>query len=168
MQRFKKILLVTDGEERSIAGLERAAALAIRNQAQLTVVKTFNLLPSHLQRLVIPLQSEDLWQIAADEESAHLERFVARTRQTAPTFATKILCGTPFLEIIREVLRNQHDLVMITAEGKIDEVLFGSTSMHLMRKCPCPVWVMSGPADAICKYPSGRGSGSFRRGTPLP
>ena len=33
---------------------------------------------------------------------------------------------------------------MITAEGKsaLAEMLFGSTSMHLMRKCPCPVWVM--------------------------
>ena len=37
-----------------------------------------------------------------------------------------------------------HDLVIMTAEGKdgFRERLFGSTSMHLMRECPCPVWVM--------------------------
>ena len=42
------------------------------------------------------------------------------------------------------MLRNQHDLVMMTAEGKggVKDLFFGSTSMHLMRKCPCPVWVM--------------------------
>jgi len=42
------------------------------------------------------------------------------------------------------VLREGHDLVMMTAEGPLGlkKVLFGSTSMHLMRKCPCPVWVM--------------------------
>jgi universal stress protein E len=52
--------------------------------------------------------------------------------------------GTPFMEIIREVLRKKHDLVIMTAEGSagLRERLFGSTSMHLMRKCPCPVWVM--------------------------
>ena len=42
------------------------------------------------------------------------------------------------------MLRSDHDLVMITAEGRagLRERLFGSTAMHLMRKCPCPVWVL--------------------------
>ena len=33
---------------------------------------------------------------------------------------------------------------MITAEGRkgLKEWLFGNTIMHLMRKCPCPVWVI--------------------------
>jgi nucleotide-binding universal stress UspA family protein len=32
----------------------------------------------------------------------------------------------------------------MTAEGSggLKERLFGSTSMHLMRKCPCPVWII--------------------------
>ena len=48
------------------------------------------------------------------------------------------------MEIIREVLREKHDLVIMTAEGDegLKTRLFGSTSLHLMRKCPCPVWVM--------------------------
>jgi nucleotide-binding universal stress UspA family protein len=54
------------------------------------------------------------------------------------------LSGVPFLEIIREVLRGDHDLVMTTAKGRtsLRERFFGSTTMHLMRKCPCPVWVV--------------------------
>ena len=42
-----------------------------------------------------------------------------------------MLRGTPFLEIIREVLRNRHDVVMITAEddGSLKRMLFGSTTM---------------------------------------
>ena len=45
-----------------------------------------------------------------------------------------------FLEIIREVLRNGHDLVIKAAEsgGLLDRV-FGSNDMHLLRKCMCPV-----------------------------
>ena len=52
--------------------------------------------------------------------------------------------GISFLEIIRQVLREQHDLVITTAEEKkgIRAHLFGTTSMHLMRKCPCSVWVV--------------------------
>jgi hypothetical protein len=46
--------------------------------------------------------------------------------------------------MIRQVLRDQHDLVILAAEGKngVKERLFGGTSMQLMRKCPCPVWVI--------------------------
>ena len=144
MRRFRNILLVTDGEDRSMTTLDRAAALAGRNQAQLTVVSVLESLPSELQRLMLAMHPEDLWQIAADERREQLERFVARIWPGEIGVTAKILCGTQFLEIIREVLRNQHDLVMMTAEGKggVKDVLFGSTSMHLMRKYPCPVWVM--------------------------
>ena len=52
--------------------------------------------------------------------------------------------GVSFLEIIRQVLREQHDLVITTAEETkgIRARVFGATSMNLMRKCPCPVWVV--------------------------
>lgn len=54
---------------------------------------------------------------------------------------TKVLVGTPFLEIIREVLRSRHDLVVKAAEGGRRALLFGNTDLHLLRKCPCPVWI---------------------------
>ena len=78
------------------------------------------------------------------EESQRLEQWVGFIRQSGVQASGEMLYGMPFLEIIREVLRNEHDLVMTTAEGRGDlkERLFGSTTMHLMRKCPCPVWVV--------------------------
>ena len=56
----------------------------------------------------------------------------------------KVAEGISFLEIIRQGLRDQHDLVITTAEEVqgIRARVFGPTSMHLMRKCPCPVWVV--------------------------
>lgn len=74
----------------------------------------------------------------------YFEKIIASIRQAGVQANGKVLYGTPFLEIIREVLRNEHDLVMIAAEGGggLKEMLFGSTTMHLMRKCPCPVWVV--------------------------
>ena len=79
-----------------------------------------------------------------DEESRRLERWVDVVRQSSLQADGKILYGTSFLQIIREVLRNGHDLVMTTAQGgsNLKERFFGSTTMHLMRKCPCPVWVV--------------------------
>ena len=56
---------------------------------------------------------------------------------------TRVLEGIPFLEIIREVLRNGRDLVIKVPETRdfLDR-LFGSEDMHLLRKCPCPVWLI--------------------------
>ena len=73
-----------------------------------------------------------------------MEEAVASIQGKAGNVSCQILQGRPFVEIIRRVLRDKHDLVIIPAEGKIrfKEHIFGSTSMHLMRKCPCPVWVI--------------------------
>jgi nucleotide-binding universal stress UspA family protein len=87
----------------------------------------------------------DVQEYIVQEEKHDLEQVVASIRQAGVQVSSKVLFGSPFLEIIREVLRGGYDLVMIAAEGRIGlkETLFGSTTMHLMRKCPCPVWVMN-------------------------
>ena len=56
---------------------------------------------------------------------------------------TKVLRSTSFLEIIREVLRNGRDLVIKNPETRdwLDRI-FSSADMHLLRKCPCPVWLI--------------------------
>ena len=56
---------------------------------------------------------------------------------------TRVLVGTSFLEIIREVLRNGHDLVIKCPESPdwLDR-FFSGDDMHLLRKCPCPVWLV--------------------------
>lgn len=78
------------------------------------------------------------------EEQRSIQQFVTAIRQAGILVKSKTLYGIPFIEITREVLRSQHDLVMITAEGNdsLKGTWFGSATLHLMRKCPCPVWVI--------------------------
>jgi nucleotide-binding universal stress UspA family protein len=78
------------------------------------------------------------------QEGQRLEQWADYAQRRGVQVNTKILYGTPFLEIIRLVLRRDHDLVMTTAQGRsnLRDRVFGSTTMHLMRKCPCPVWVV--------------------------
>ena len=142
VQRFKNILLSDDVRVERKAALERAVALARRNQAQLTVVGIVEALPREL-RMITVLNPSDLQEMVMEERREQLEHLIASIKHDDLQVTAKVLFGTPFLEIIREVLRNKHDLVMINAErkGRLNETLFGSTEMHLMRKCPCPVWV---------------------------
>lgn len=52
-----------------------------------------------------------------------------------------MLVGKAFVEIIREVLRNGRDLVIKSVDSSGSR-LFGGTDMKLLRKCPCPVWMI--------------------------
>jgi universal stress protein E len=143
MQRFKNILLVIDGNTWSKEAFERASMLAKRDQARLTAIDVVEELPRGVRMQVKSMLSLDLQRIVTQERSKRLKKFIASQTQKVKV-RSKVLCGTPFLEIIRQVLRDRHDLVMVTAEGKsrLKEILFGRTTLHLMRKCPCPVWVM--------------------------
>jgi nucleotide-binding universal stress UspA family protein len=86
----------------------------------------------------------DIWELIIKEEKHNLEQFVATIQHAGIQAKSKTVYGIPFITIIQEVLQNQHDLVMITADGRGDfkKILFGNTTMHLMRKCPCPVLVI--------------------------
>lgn len=144
MQRFKNILLVIDNRAESKATLEHAVDLCHRNQASLTVV---DIVEDWSREAELWLTSDVLSELRAHElevRENHLKHLVDPIRQEGIEVRTRVLPGTPFLTIIREVLRNNLDLVIMTADGDggLKDRLFGSTSMHLMRKCPCPVWVI--------------------------
>ncbi len=48
-----------------------------------------------------------------DEEGQRLEQWVDSIRRSGVPVDGKMLHGTPLLQIIREVLRNEHDLVRL-------------------------------------------------------
>ena len=88
--------------------------------------------PSKLQDLLTSQRLGELAKLATSVEKAGVE------------VSTKVLVGTPFIEIIREILGHGHDLVVKATEGRGGKTkrLFGSTDLHLMRECPCAVWIV--------------------------
>jgi universal stress protein E len=144
MKRFRNILLVADGKSDGETALKRAVAVAKNNKARLTVVKVVDKLPHDLQLLKTAVLEEDIQKLIIREHLKQLNDFIAPIKDDGIHVNVKVLTGTPFLEITKEVLRNKHDLVITTAEGKggLKEMLFGATTMHLMRKCPSPIWVI--------------------------
>lgn len=142
MTIFKSILCVVDIREDCTAALERAVTLAENNQASLTVVDV-------VDRMTAGIGMPDGGPISAELQSrmvtAHvqeLEILVDPYRQQVP-IKTKMRSGTRFLEIIRQVLSDGHDLVIKVPEqlAWLDR-LFGSDDMNLLRECPCPVWLV--------------------------
>ena len=130
MKRFKNILVVYNDMVGDEDVLIQAIALAERNKARLTLIE------------VAKNASTSANQLA--ERRKRLCRVGSSIDRHGLVVETICRSGKPFLEIIRQVLRGQHDLVIMAAEGGggLKNLFFGGTSMHLMRKCPCPVWIL--------------------------
>ncbi len=142
MKRFNNILFVYESAVDGTMALERAITLAENNQAQLTVVEVMDEPPSIAGVVSGKVSAETIQKAMLEERQERLQRLIETLRTGIP-INTRVLVGTAFLEIIREVLRGQRDLVIKPAHGdSMLDRIFGSNDMHLLRKCPCPVWLM--------------------------
>ncbi len=142
MKRFKAILCVVEPEKAYKPALERAVALAEHNQSSLTVLDVIERVPSGVGMPADGPMTADLQVAMLNARQKQLDALVESYRKRID-IQTKVLKGVPFLEIIREVLRGGHDLLVKIPETHdwLDR-LFGSDDMHLLRKCPCPVWLI--------------------------
>ena len=142
MRRFKNILYVTDSVLKGGDVFERAVTLAENNQASLTVIDVAPRVTAGIGMPEGGPMSADLQAAMVNSHTQELEALVDHYRKRVK-IETKVLVGIPFLETIREVLRNGRDLVIKIPEHRdwLDR-LFGSDDMHLLRKCPCPVWLI--------------------------
>lgn len=146
MQRFKNVLVIYGDRVGDDASLARAAALAKANRARLTIAEVVQDRSSDSRHLLLPptIEEKTLWAERINERRARLERLASALRHDGVRAKSLLLCGTPFLEIIRAVVRNEFDLVISTPEPRrgLRRLFLGSISMHLIRKCPCPVWIL--------------------------
>jgi nucleotide-binding universal stress UspA family protein len=141
MRRFKNILFFADGDAADGAAMRRAIALAERNQARLTVVDVIE--PVETPKKVSTHLGGELTDLLRERRLQMLDALVEPFKQADTLIYAEVFSGIPFVEVIRAVRRSRYDLVMKAARPPIgvSERLFGSTDMHLLRKCPCPVWI---------------------------
>ena len=176
MKRFKKILLVVEPDAKQQTAVDRAVALVRQNEAELTVMTVVKGLPADCRMAITVMSPQELLARVIDDSREKTDALVAKMGKQGIYAKTQVMNGTPFLEVIRQVLRDKHDLVILAAEGKggLKDRVFGSTSMHLMRKCPCPVWVVKtakrarykqilAAVDATSDSPSDREQESLNR-----
>ncbi len=150
MKRFKNILLVVDSEIINPAALSCAFSLAKNNSAHLTIIDVVQETSSYQPLLPESVKNINIHDLLVHEKREHLERSLRPFQNEGVEASIRILAGIPFLAIIREVIRQGHDLVIVTPEGRNEfkDLLFGTTTMHLMRKGPCAVWAIK-PSSGV-------------------
>lgn len=131
MRRFRNILAVYNETIGAEDALTQAATLAHANRARLTLVDVFS--QNRCSRAELREREKCLQRTVKALKLDGIEHVTA-----------EILVGTDFLEIVRHVLKAENDLVIASAEGgsAVRNAFYGSLATQLMRKCPCPVWIV--------------------------
>ena len=126
----------------TLGAVAQATELARENSAQLTFCAVVDLDPHALAYL----EEEDpnaLVDLAAQAEQVLLGLVQTAKAQGVITVASTHAFGKSWVELIKQVLRGHHDLLMVGTRklSGLQRLLLGSTSLKLMRNCPCPVWI---------------------------
>lgn len=152
MQLFRNILVGVDlkqydprTREPSLVAREvvrQVLWLAEKSAARLTFFSALNITPETLPHLD-ETDFRYLTTTAEKNAGAILRQLVEQARGRGLEARDKLALGGPWMEIVRQVLRDQHDLLLIGTRDRkgLGRMLFGSTAVKLVRRCPCPVWV---------------------------
>ncbi|MCI5107217.1 MAG: universal stress protein [Pseudomonadales bacterium] len=131
MKRFKNILMLYTQRTGDEEALDKAAALARKNAAKLTLVEIHEHTTSPIQKFF-------------SERQTKLEELMTSKRFEDVDLDCRVLQGLQFLELTRLVLKDGFDLVVMSADRVqgFQNLAIGTSAMHVLRKCPCPVWVI--------------------------
>jgi universal stress protein E len=144
---FKNVLWATDGQSENKLVIQRVLAVIKKFNSKLTLVHVIEEPPletailSGKSKGEIEKKGKEFLKLEVAKSRANLEKIVVTLKKNGVRANFKVLTGKEFIEIIRLVLRNKHDLVLKKAgvDGGFLKRAFGSEDMHLMRDCPCPV-----------------------------
>lgn len=141
--KFNKILYVAESELAQDHAVTRTLALAKTGHAHVTFMDVVTEQPSSVGLFPSGISVKDFLAWKAHEKQVHLETLL-KNHATDENIDIKIVTGRKkYLEAIKAVLDHDYDLVIKPVEDPdwVDR-LFGSEDMHLLRKCPCPVWLI--------------------------
>ncbi len=144
---IKKVLCPVDFSEGSDHALRYALAFAAAYDAELELLHVLELpfLPSYLTAgvpdLNVPVER------IKQECKQHLDELAEQNRKLYSRITTRLLVGTPFLEIIRAARKGDFDLIVVGTRGKtkLKHILIGSVAEKVVRKAPCPVLSVKHP-----------------------
>ncbi|MBT7953258.1 MAG: universal stress protein [Gammaproteobacteria bacterium] len=142
MKRFSNILFTVTSDEDVSVSFGKAVSLAKNNQAKLTVAGVID--ASDEAKELASSSKSPLLDAMVESKQNQLDALIKDILLDDIQVETKILIGLGFIEIIREALNFERDLVIKSLESSesIGDKLLGSVDMKLLRKCPCPVWLI--------------------------
>jgi nucleotide-binding universal stress UspA family protein len=139
---FRHILCPVDFSSHSDKAMEYAGELALRFQADLTVLHVvydpLDITCSHIPHPPLEQLREEM--IRGAEQM--LERRVRRRLRFLPRAKIMVIAGPPYVQITRYAQAHHVDLIVMGTQGLtgLDRLIMGSTAERVVRMAPCPVF----------------------------
>ncbi|MFT4731674.1 MAG: universal stress protein E [Gammaproteobacteria bacterium] len=152
---FDNILVYIDHNLAYSSLLACVLNVAKTHRAKVTLMGT---VPSLDNKVEYSLSEDIVKEIYDDQYTkvqVALDNFTAQLELAHIESDTLISVGTPFIEICRQVQQNDQNLVMLLADkhqSGLSKVFFGSTQMHLLRKCPTAVWIVKSNSMPVAQH----------------
>lgn len=143
MKNIKKILFYADGATTEGDALKRAAEIVRDLGASLHVIDVVADVSTTDTNPAVRKAIESLQQTLIDERLQVLEGLWNECGLDADV-SVEVLAGTDYVELIRQVVEENYDLILKAANKPtlISRAIFGESDLRLLRKCPCPVWIL--------------------------
>lgn len=155
MRRFENILVAVDLSRRDrLVGKNLNQQASRAYECALQMAKANHARLYFLSALEVSLDAQrgittdrGLGPTLLDAAEDKMRGLVANARSEGITAAGSVVFGKDWEELIRQVLKGEHDLVVVGTRhlGTFRSALLGSIGIQLLRKCPCPVWVSKSP-----------------------
>jgi len=146
MQRFRNILFVAENAKGEAAALGNILTLAATTGARVTLLDVLAVFPDKLFVPDVDVDLAALHRQMLAERGAELDALAkaAARAAKAPVPEVALRQGIDYIEIIRQVKDGAHDLVAKASNnnGGLTGVMFGTLDLQLLRKCPCPVFII--------------------------
>lgn len=141
MKSFENILVVMNElfVARDNLALKKGVALAEQSRGKLTIMSIIDLPDAAILQYQGIVEEEELTEILVKQRQQALSE-LKQQLDTQVDVTIKITVGKDFLEIVRQVLLDKHDVLIKVANDHPKS--FDSSDFHLMRKCPVPVWLL--------------------------
>jgi universal stress protein E len=141
-----RILVLAPHEDRGARAVLAAGDLAERTGAEIILLRVLEEGPEWRDGAGVGLDPSQLRQLVVEAETRELEHLAGQLRGRARAVDVRVRWGVAWESVLELVDQLGVDLVVKPAHGlgRGGPVFFGSTALHLFRRCPCPVWVVGG------------------------
>ena len=135
MPQFRKLLLVITGDSDPGPAFRQALELASASGGEITLLDIADPVPEEARSLISAPTLAAMEMASMERRTSALLDLAAGAESAGVPVLKRMVSGAPFRVAIRAVLAEGHDLLIKARDTE------RSTDKHLLRKCPCPVWL---------------------------
>lgn len=145
MSRYQNILVAIDAQQDDQPALRRAVYLNQRIGGKIKAFLPIYDFSYEMTTLLSPDERSNMRKGVISQRTEWIRQQAHAYLEAGVDIEIKVVWhNRPYEAIIQEVMAHHHDLVLKMAHqhDRLEAVIFTPTDWHLLRKCPCPVWMV--------------------------